>query len=141
MGIGKRTEIARPIDEVFDYVADTRNETKWHPRVRSIEKTSEGPIGVGTTFRGDYKGSGEMDFSLVEYERPTHLRFTGGNGQVSIDATIDFREHDGHTHATFDLDLRPNGFFRLIMPLMAPMIRRQYAQAVPALKRALETRP
>lgn len=129
MRIGKRTEIARPIDEVFDYVADTRNETKWHPRVRSIEKTSEGPIDVGTTFRGD------------EYERPTHLRFTGGNAQVSIEAMIDFREDDGQTHGTFNLDLRPNGFFRLIMPLMAPMIRRRYAQAVPALKRALETGP
>ena len=114
MRIGKRTEIARLIDEVFDYVADTRNETKWHPRVRSIEKTSEGPIGVGTTFRGDYKGSGEMDFSLVEYERPTHLRFIGGNRQVSIDATIDFRDHHGQTHQ----DLRPRPAAQRLFPAL-----------------------
>lgn len=59
-----------------------------------------------------------MDFSLVEYE-PTHLRFTGGNGPVSIDATIDFRDHDAHTHVTFDLETRPHGVFKVIMPLMA----------------------
>ena len=125
MRIRKELEIARPLEDVFDYVADPRNETRWHPGVRSIEKTSAGPIGVGTVFRGEYKGSGVMDFSLVEYDRPRHVRFKGGNRKVSIDATIDFHEHDGHTHGAFDLELRPRGAFTLVLPLLGPVIRRQ----------------
>lgn len=139
MKIRKETEIARPIEAVFDYVADPRNELQWHPRVRSMEKTSDGPIGPGTTFRGDYKGSGVIDFALVEYERPTRMRFTGGNAQVSMEATIGFHEHAGRTHGSFDLEMAPRGVFKLVMPLLARIIRRQYAQVMPALKRRLET--
>jgi uncharacterized protein YndB with AHSA1/START domain len=138
MKIRKETEIARPIEDVFDYVADPRNELQWHPRVRAMEKTSNGPIGAGTTFRGDYRGSGVIDFTLVEYERPTFMRFTGRNGQVSMEATIRFHEQAGQTHGSFDLDMAPRGAFKLVMPVLAPMIRRQYAQVMPALKRRLE---
>jgi uncharacterized protein YndB with AHSA1/START domain len=138
MMIRKETEIARAVEAVFDYVADPRNELEWHPRVRSMEKTSEGPIGPGTTFRGDYKGSGWIDFTLVEYERPTYLRFTGGNGQASLEASIRFRERAGATYASFDLRLEPRGAFKIVMPLLGAMIRRQYAHVMPALKGRLE---
>lgn len=137
MRIRKEIEVARPLEDVFDYVADPRHELQWHPRVRSMEKTSDGPIGAGTTFLGDYKGSGTMDFSLVEYDRPRHLRFLGENGRVSIDASIDFRAVDGRTRGAFDLSMRPRGAFRLVLPLLAPMIRRQYEQVMPSLARAL----
>ena len=31
------TTIARPIEEVFDYVADARNEPKWLPGAERVE--------------------------------------------------------------------------------------------------------
>jgi hypothetical protein len=46
-------EIARPVEEVFDTVADQRNEPRHDPRMTSSTKLSEGQIGVGIRFRGN----------------------------------------------------------------------------------------
>jgi hypothetical protein len=45
--------INRPVDEVFDFVADERNEPRYNPRIRRAEKLSPGPIGGGTRFRAE----------------------------------------------------------------------------------------
>ena len=41
--------IARPLDEVFAFVADARNRPLWDDSVESEELTSPEPIGVDTT--------------------------------------------------------------------------------------------
>jgi hypothetical protein len=43
--------IARPLDEVFEFVADVRNRPRWDDSVDSEELTSPEPIGVGSTVR------------------------------------------------------------------------------------------
>ena len=42
--------ISRPIDEVFDFVADERNEPKYNPQMTLAEMVTQGPIGVGSKF-------------------------------------------------------------------------------------------
>ena len=42
--------INRPVEEVFDFVADERNEPHYNPRMVRAEKISEGQIGSGTRF-------------------------------------------------------------------------------------------
>lgn len=43
--------IDRPIDVVFDYVADQSNEPHYNPRMVRAEKITAGPVGKGTQFR------------------------------------------------------------------------------------------
>ena len=45
-----QTVIARPVEVVFDCVADQRNEPKYNPRMVRSEKLTDGPIGVGMRF-------------------------------------------------------------------------------------------
>jgi hypothetical protein len=55
--------INRPVEEVFDFVADQRNEPRYNPRMLRAEKISPGPIGLGTRFRAEtrtMRGSAEM---------------------------------------------------------------------------------
>ena len=40
--------INRPVEQVFDYAADQRNEPIYNPRMLRSEKVTDGPIGVGT---------------------------------------------------------------------------------------------
>lgn len=47
--------INRPVDEVFDFVADGHNEPQYNPHILRVEQTSAGPIGRGTRFRGEGK--------------------------------------------------------------------------------------
>jgi hypothetical protein len=39
--------INRPVELVFDHVADQRNEPIYNPRMLRSEKITDGPIGVG----------------------------------------------------------------------------------------------
>src|SRR4051794_5305267 len=68
----------RPIEQVFDFLADGTNDPKFSPRVQKIEKTSEGPAGVGTVFESTVKDAGmttSRKFELTDFERPTRIRW------------------------------------------------------------------
>ena len=45
--------INRPVEEVFDFVADERNEPRHNPQMIRAEQISDGPIGLGTRFRAE----------------------------------------------------------------------------------------
>ena len=38
------------VEETFAFVSDFRNAARWDPRTYSVEKSTEGPIGIGTRF-------------------------------------------------------------------------------------------
>jgi hypothetical protein len=42
--------IGRPVDVVFDFVADQRNEPRYNPRMVRADKVTGGPVGRGTVF-------------------------------------------------------------------------------------------
>jgi hypothetical protein len=42
--------IRRPVDVVFDCVADQRHEPQYNPRMVRAEKVTEGPVGKATRF-------------------------------------------------------------------------------------------
>jgi hypothetical protein len=68
--------INRPVYEVFDFVADERNEPRYNPRIRRAEKLSPGPIGRGTRFRAEAVTLGRatgMTLEYTVYERPRRL--------------------------------------------------------------------
>ncbi len=44
-------QIAAPASQVLAFISDTRNDPLWCPNVDSAEMTSDGPIGIGSTFR------------------------------------------------------------------------------------------
>lgn len=72
------TEIDRPIAEVFAFLAAGVNDQKFSPRVQKIEKTTDGPVGVGTVFASTVKDAGMTTtraFRITEFEEPTTLRW------------------------------------------------------------------
>ena len=59
MGLFEGTaHIDRPIEEVFDFLADGENDPKFSPRVLEIKKTTDGPPGVGTVYASTVKDAG-----------------------------------------------------------------------------------
>jgi hypothetical protein len=130
--------VNRPVEEVFDFLADIRNEAAWNPRVVRIEKTSEGPIGAGTAFHGLYKGIGPLHTELVEYERPRRLSFRSSGPRMRIAGTFILSVVEGKSNVALNADLEPQGLFRVLAPLMTPLIKRQNAAAAIRLKEALE---
>jgi hypothetical protein len=46
-------QVKRPIEDVFDFVANERHEPRIIARLLHAEQTSVGPIGLGTRFWAD----------------------------------------------------------------------------------------
>jgi hypothetical protein len=68
--------IRRPIEQVFDFVADERNEPVYNPKMRSVEKTTPGPIGIGTLWHvvmESGKRSSPLELEVTEYARLRRL--------------------------------------------------------------------
>lgn len=132
------TVVKRPIEEVFDFLVDIRNEAAWNPRLRKIDKTSDGGIDAGTTFQGTYQGLGALHTRLTEFERPTRFSFRSTGARMNIAGTFILTRVDGDTRVDLRADFEPRGLFKLLAPLMRPVLNRQNAAAAIRLKRALE---
>jgi carbon monoxide dehydrogenase subunit G len=117
------TTIARPVDEIFDYLSDARNEPRWLPGASSVEKTSDGPVGLGSTFSGDYRGAGSVQLELVEFERPRRVTFRARSRIVDFDDAVELTPVDGGTRLEARMTAQPRGAMRLVSPLMARTMR------------------
>jgi carbon monoxide dehydrogenase subunit G len=134
-----QTTIARAIEDVFDYLSDARNEPTWLPGARSVEKTSEGPVGLGTTFLGQYSGAGRVDLELVEFRRPTRVTFRAHSRIVDFDDVVDLTVQENLTQVEARMTAEPRGAMRLAAPIMGRTMRRQFSSNWDHLRRALET--
>ena len=77
-GFNATTVIDRPIDDVFAFLADGTNDPKFSPRVQQIQRTTDGPVGVGTVFESTVKDAGmksSRKFELTDFEPPTRIRW------------------------------------------------------------------
>jgi hypothetical protein len=87
--VEKEVPVERSADEVFDFLADVRNEERWNPNVLRIESEADGPLAVGGTFEGVYRRGGRMRFELVEAVRPSQLVFRGEERQMTLVGTLE----------------------------------------------------
>jgi hypothetical protein len=136
--------ISRPIDAVFDYVADQSNEPQYNPRMVRAEKITPGPVGEGTRFRSAVASMGHTAEMLVEftgYDRPTRLASATTMRQADISYTLTFEPVTSGTRMRWSGQVRPKGAYKLLSPLIARMGRHQEQRIWASLKRHLEAAP
>ena len=71
-------EVDRPVETVFDYLADGRNDPQFSPRVLRIERVPDAPTTVGTAFRSTVKDAGiksAREFRITDLESPVRIRW------------------------------------------------------------------
>jgi hypothetical protein len=71
--IENTVQIDRSPEEAFDYLVDLRNELEWNPGVQSMEKLTEGPIGVGTRFLAKWKQSQLIEVECIRLRTPSQM--------------------------------------------------------------------
>jgi uncharacterized protein YndB with AHSA1/START domain len=114
----------QPPEQAFDFFVDFRNEPAWNPDCLIVEKTSDGAIGAGTTFRGKMRRIGPSSAEIVKFERPE--RCTVVDRTRGAEGTFDFRftPRDGGTRVEVAMQMQPKGPMRLLEPLMARMLKK-----------------
>jgi hypothetical protein len=133
--------INRPVDAVFDFVAEERNEPRFNPRLTRVEQISAGPIGLGTQFRAEMASRGrtvEMVIEFTTFERPRRLASHTHLSSMDIRGTLTFEAVPKGTLMRWEWEMEPHGMLRLMTPMIARMGRRQEETIWGSLKRYLE---
>lgn len=65
-----------PVERLFPFLSDSRNDSHWIPRIDSVEQLTDGPIGTGTRFRAILSVAGRtrtFESEITVYDPPTAL--------------------------------------------------------------------
>lgn len=132
--------IARPAEQVFDYVADLDHESDWNPDAANAVRTSAGAIGLGAVWEQDFRRAGHVVSMIDGYERPHRLSFHAESPQSEARVVFEFAAVDAATtDVSCRVEIALKGSQRLLEPLLRRRLRRRMERARgPGLKRALE---
>lgn len=136
--------IGRPVDVVFDYVADQSNESQYNPQMVRADKITPGPVRKGTQFRSAVASRGRTAVMLIEctgYDRPRLLTTTTTMQQAEISYMLTFEPAAGGTRMRWSGQVRPKGAVRLLGPVITWMGTRQEQRIWASLKEHLEAAP
>jgi uncharacterized protein YndB with AHSA1/START domain len=137
--------IDRPIEEVFDFLADGTNDPRFSPRVLEIAKTTDGPPGVGTVYASTVKDAGmktKREIELTEFERPTKIRWSEVSKNVITAPAGGYDlapEGEGKTRLSFHNELEGHGLGKLFTPLALRSARKGADDFGKSIKRAVES--
>jgi uncharacterized protein YndB with AHSA1/START domain len=143
-GFSATTTINRPIGEVFSFLAAGTNDRKFSPRVQDIQKTTEGPVGVGTRFKSTVKDAGmksSREFEYTEFDEPTKIRWaersknsiTVPNGGYDLEPA-----GDTATKMTIHNDFEGHGIGKLLLPLATRAAKKDADAFAGRIKAAVE---
>lgn len=133
--------IAARQEDVFDTVADARHEPSYNPSMIDAVLLTEPPIGTGTRFGARMGRSGlQMLVELTEFDRPHVLGSRTVSTIMETSGTITFAVDGEGTVMSWNWEVRPKGWLRLLGPLMGPLGGRMERRIWTGLKRTLEAR-
>ncbi len=136
--IESTVQIERSPEDVFDYLVDLRNELEWNPGVESMQKLTEGPVGMGTRYRAKWKQSKHIEVECTAFDRPHRWIYVNG-GPVSVTLTVNLTAAGTGTRLVSTFDAHAHGLMRLGFPIFLRIMRRQEAENMSNLKRRLES--
>jgi uncharacterized protein YndB with AHSA1/START domain len=133
--------IRRPAAEVFDFVADERNEPTYNRDMLGSEKVTDGPIGLGTRFRATMRSRRRplrMDIEYTGFDRPHRIASTTRMAAADFTGTVTFTPTPVGTRLRWSWEARPKGAVRLLAPLFGPIGARQERRTWTALRDHLQ---
>jgi len=135
--------VAQPPDIVFPYLSDLENAPEWVPDLVSVQKVTEGPIGVGTRYAEVVRMGSRMekaDLEVTEYAPDRVFAHSGRGGPSTFSARFELEPDDGGTRITHSYSVSMSGMFKLVAPLATNWIRKNTEAGVENLTRLLESR-
>jgi uncharacterized membrane protein len=123
--------IDRPRGEVFAYATDPVNVPVYSSNLMEFEKTSEGPVDKGTTYRGLAKVAGKSlawTSEVAEFEEGRHWVNRSIESPMAWEIDVAYEDAEGGTRITWRQDSADSGGF--FGKLTDPLVTRMYAKDV-----------
>ena len=135
-------EIERPVEEVFEFVADARNDPRWCPRVLSCEQVEGDGPAAGARFEALHRPTLRRrhirSIETVEFDPPRRIvwRQTDEVGAFTITYELDTSADGTRLVQRDEIDWR---IARPFVPLGSRIVRRHMRDQLATLKRVLES--
>ena len=136
-------EIARPVEAVFDFVADQSNEPTYNPEMTASVKVTDGPIGVSTRFEASVLSRGKplpVTVEFTGFDRPRRIDSRNTMPGAIVEGHMQFDPIPTGTRMSWDWTMTMGGLGRLAGPLVAAVGRRKERTIWTNLKNLLEAR-
>jgi uncharacterized protein YndB with AHSA1/START domain len=130
-----------PAEKVFAYTTEAKSWPKWHGAMPEAEQTSQGQVGVDTTFRGKNRAMGqtlEWTGKVTEYEPYKRWGKVIDSKSIIIENKLIFDPTEEGTRFTMLWDVKVSGFLKLLSPMIISSMRKQLKMDLVNLKSILE---
>jgi uncharacterized protein YndB with AHSA1/START domain len=134
--------INAPIEKVFEFMNSPEKELLWRPELIEMEQTSNGPMGVGTSFREVTEFMGrkmETTAEITEYVPNKISSIQSTSGPIPFKLKGEFEPVMGGTRVTMEIEGKIGGFFRVAEFLVLKMAKKQMEKQFENLKTLLES--
>ncbi|MEM7159432.1 MAG: SRPBCC family protein [Myxococcota bacterium] len=139
MKIRHEVVIARPCPEVFAFVTDLRNETRWQPQIESVTLCE--PLRRGACFHERRVTLGrtfDWNFRITEFDPPRSISIETIEGTMPYRGTRSFHPVPGGTRVVESGELQLPIGLRWLGPVLARWSRRPLRQAYERLRVLME---
>jgi carbon monoxide dehydrogenase subunit G len=116
--------VDRPRERVFDFLTDLPNEPAWNPGCSSVEMLSPEPVATGSTYRGRFRGMGQVMVELTAHDPPRRFATRERSRMATGEFEFVLTPRGEQTAVELRMTLSPRGPMRLLQPL----IRRKIGQ-------------
>lgn len=128
MDVHVERTINRPSAEVFEFFSDSSNNPSWQKGMKSCTWTSDGPIGVGSTYDQEAEFMGRpvrSTFEVTGFEsgRKIAIATVKSSFPIQVTRTVDDLG-DGRSRVHAHISGGPGGVMKLLGPLTNMMARR-----------------
>ena len=136
--------INRSQQDVFDFLSNPANLTKWASVVEFAEWTSTDIPGIGSTYKQVVKFLGrnsETIFEITSWDPPNRYSYKSINippPAESIESVITLASKENGTQLTFDAQIGAVGVFKFAEGMLGKMAEKGDGNNIETLKQLLE---
>lgn len=135
-------DIKAPVEKVFAFATDFRNNSKWQDDVQATTQTPDGPTQLGTKFttvRTVFGQKIEAIGEVTEFVPNQKFTFTAASGPMHMKFSQSFEAIPGGTKTSVHVEAEPGGVFKLAEGALAGQMKLQMESQAQKLKTILET--
>lgn len=138
--VSKSIVVPKPAEEVFAYLADFSNTAEWDPGVAEAVKTTEGPVGVGSTFDLVTLFRGRripVSYQVAVYEPSSRVVLVGSNQNFQGTDDIGVSPEGDGARVDWNVVFEMKGLRKLFQPFLRGTFEKLSTEAMEGLESTL----
>lgn len=140
--VSENITIERPVEKVFAFAGDYRNDPQWRTGVTEMTVSPDGEIAAGSTTHEVMHFAGKVyvtEANVVVWKRNQQTAFKSIAASMPVEGERLFERGSQDTRLIYNLTIHPQTLSeKLMMPVLTMIFRKQMRQDLKKLKALIE---